>query len=593
MRRALSLSFALALALPAVAGCAGVPSGSQVVGGRITGPEQPIDDPYVRVIPRGPGRDWLPEKIVMAFQAASGSFDGPNGEHKVAREYLACGSLSCWQPGVATVVYDKLVQSSLQLDGDRATVTDTVTAVGRIGSDGQYIADPHTYTQDYTLQRDAQKQWRITQLPQELLLSRNDVNRAFRTLDLYFFAPDAHILVPNPVFIPLVNRAWLSTQLVRQLLRGPTAWLRGAAVHNGFPAGTSLRRLDISDGLATVDLSSQARNGDLRDMSIQLMWTLRQLREVHQLKLEIEGEPVRVLGAPGTVQPVGLWASFDPNGVANVPYGYARSSDGGLTRIASTGSPVLLAKVRVSRPAISYDTREVASVGHSGERVTVTALATGARRAVLRATLKGGRFSTPSWDIRGNVWVVESNAHGSRLWEIVGGTQAWNVDGWTLAPYPVRALRISRDGTRAAAIVQIGDKAEVQLGRVDSVPARGPTGGPTGGLLQAEGFIEISPDLLGAIDLAWRDADHLAVIGGTQGNPSPLLYNVPVSGAPIQPMAAGPGGDMKAIAAFPGAPLLVGQHVSNPQPLDNVCRLSDTDSAWKCFDRISEPAYPG
>jgi WD40 repeat protein len=561
-------------------GCASVPSGSQVVGGRVSGHQQPIDDPYVRVIPVGPGRGWDPGTMVTAFQAASGSFDGPNGEHKVAREYLACGG--CWRPGVSTIVYDHVEQSAVQRDGDRATVTDEVYQLGRIGSDGQYIADTHHVSQTYQLRLDAQKQWRITQLPPELLLSRNDVNRAFRTLDLYFFAPDAQVLVPNPVFIPLVNRTWLSQQLVKQLLGGPTTWLRGAAVRTGFPSGTQLRRLDITGGVATVDLSRQARTGDLRNMSIQLMWTLRQLREVDQLKLEIDRKPVRVPGLNSTVQSAGAWSSFDPDGTNDMPRGYVRTADGRLARL-DTIPQVLLPKLRVSHPAISYDARQVAALSTSGDTVTVTDLTNGTPRAVLHAKLKGGRFTTPSWDSRGNVWAVESDSKGSRLWEIEGGTTKLSVDSWTLAPYPVKALRISRDGTRAAAIVQMGSGAQVQLGRVD----RAPTGG-----LQAEGFIAISSDVQGAIDLAWRDADHLAVVGVTQGNPSPLLYDVPVSGAAIQPMV-GPGGDMKAIAAYPGAPLLVTQHVSNPQSLDNVCRLSDKYGEWKCFDRTSDPAYPG
>jgi Lipoprotein LpqB beta-propeller domain/Sporulation and spore germination len=572
----------LAAILLALTGCAGVPSGGQVVGGRAaTGHQQPIDDPYVRVIPVGPGHNWDPGTIINAFQAASGSFDGPNGEHKVAREYLGCGS--CWRPGVSTVVYDRIVPSSVQLDGDRATVTEEVDQLGRIGSDGQYLADSRHFKQTYELRQDAQKQWRITQLPQELLLSRNDVNRAFRTLNLYFFAPDSQVLVPNPVFIPLVNRNWLSQQLVKQLIGGPTTWMKYAFVRTGFPAGTQLKRLDISGGLATVDLTRQARTGDLRNMSIQLMWTLRQLREVDQLKLEIDGKAVHVPGVSGTVQSADDWSGFDPDGNGDEVHGYVRSADGRLARLDDAVPQVLLDKLRVSHPAVSYDTRQVASLGGAGNTVTVTDLAHGTSRVVLHAQLKGGKFSTPSWDTRGNVWAVESNSHGSRLWEIEGGTKTLNVDGWSLAPYPVKALRISRDGSRAAAIVQIGKWSQVQLGRVDRAPTHG---------LQAEGFIPISSDLQGAIDLTWRDADHLAVIGVTASNPSPLLYDVPVSGAAIQPMV-GPGSDMKAIAAYPGAPLLVMQHVSNPQSLDMVCRLSDRYGEWKCFDGTSDPAYPG
>jgi hypothetical protein len=562
-------------------GCATLPSGSQVVSGRVGGHEQPIDDPYVRIIPVGPGRDWDPNTIVTAFRTASASFDGPNGEHQVARRYLACGG--CWQPGVASIVYDHLDLLPMQLNGDQVSVTVEGAQLGRIGSDGQYLADARRFKQTFRLRRDAQKQWRITDLPQELLLSRDDVNRAFRTLNLYFFAPDAQVLVPNPVFIPMVSRPWLSVQLVKQLLGGPTTWLKGAAVRTGLPAGTQLRRLDISGGLATVDLSRQARTGDLRNMSIQLMWTLRQLRQVDQLKLEIDGKPVQVPGVNGTLQSAGDWAGFDPDGIGDPPPAYVRTDEGRLERLDNYGEHVLLPKLRVAHPAVSYDGRQVAALNDAGDTVTVTDLTSGATRVVLPATLKGGRFSTPSWDSRGNVWAVESNAGGSRLWEIEGGTTTVAVDGWTLSPYTVKALRISRDGTRAAAIVQVGGISQVQLGRVD----RAPSGG-----LQAEGFIAISSELQSAIDLAWRNADHLAVVGVTQGNPSPLLYDVPVSGAAIQPMV-GPGGDMKAIAAYPGAPLLVTQHVSNAKSRDNVCRLSDKYGEWKCFGGTSAPAYPG
>jgi hypothetical protein len=482
------------------------------------------------------------------------------------------------------VVYDRIEQTSVEIGGARASVTVQVDQLGRIGSDGQYIADSRRFKVTYQLHQDAQKQWRITWLPSELLLSRNDVNRAFRTLDLYFFSPDRQVkvLVPNPVFIPIVNRTWLSQQLVKQLLAGPTEWLRGAAVRTGFPSGTQLRRLDISGGVATVDLSRQARSGDLRSMSIQLMWTLRQLREVDQLKLEIEGKPVKVPGAGGTVQSASVWADYDPDGQGDSPRGWARTDDGRLARLDSVPQ-VLLPKLRVSRPAISYDARQVAAVSKSGDTVTVSDMTTGATRVVLHAKLAGGRFCKPSWDLHGNVWAVESNSRGSRLWEITPGASKIAVDGWTLAPYPVRALRISRDGTRAAAIVQRGQVSQVQLGRVD--PA------PTGGL-QAEGFIAINSDLSAAVDLAWRDADHLAVIGATASNPSPLLYDVPVGGGAIQPIM-GPGGDMKAVAAYPGAPLLVAQHVASPQPLDNVCWLSDRYGEWKCYDHTSAPAYPG
>lgn len=564
-------------------GCVGVPSGGRVISGNAGGTEQPADDPYVRIIPVGPERNADPVTIVRAFRTASASFDGPNGDHQVAREYLACAS--CWQPGVASIVYDHIDTPQLQPAADgqpTATVTLEGRQLGRIGADGQYIADPRHFKEQFQLRRDAQRQWRITQLPTELVLSRDDVDRAFRTLDLYFFVPDAQELVPNPVFIPLVSRPWLASQLVKQLIGGPTNWLKGAAVRSAFPAGTRLRGLDVTGGLATVDLSRQARAGDLRGMSIQLMWTLRQLPEVRRMRLKIDGKAVQVPGVGGTIQSVSDWMAFNPDGDGAEQPAYARTADGLLARLDVTGPRPLQPKLQVNHPAISYDHHEIASLNPDGDQVTVTDLVGGVNRIVLPASAKDGRFTAPSWDTRGNVWVVESTAHGSKLWVIEGGTHAVAVDSWALAQYPVKALRVARDGTRAAVIVQVGGVWQVQLGRID----RAPSGG-----LQAEGFIAISSQLQSVTDLAWRTADHLAVIGATQGNPSPLLYDVPVSGAEIQPMI-GPGGDMEAIAAYPGSPLLVTQHVAGAQKL-SVCRLSDRYDEWSCYGGTSDPAYPG
>lgn len=581
MRRKPALVLAVVAAL--VAACAGVPSGGRVIRGNAGGPEQPLDDPYVRIIPVGPERGWDPVTMVTGFRNASASFDGSNGEHQVAREYLACGG--CWRPGVQSIVYDQLDPLTEDDGGDRATVTVTGTQLGHIGSDGQYTADANRFRATYGLRRYGAGQWRITSSPQELLLSRDDVDRAFRTLNLYFYAPEAQVLVPNPVYIPLVSRPWLSRQLVRQLLGGPTTWLKGAGVRTAFPQGTRLRRLDITGGVATVDLTGGARAGDVRDMSIQLMWTLRQLREVKQLRLEIDGRSVRAPGADAVVQSTSDWAAYDPDGVGvgGEPPVYVRTADGRLARLAGFGPQPVAPKLRVNRPAISYDDHWVAYLGDDSREVSVAELTGAAPRAVLAAAGKDARFDTPSWDTRGNVWVVESSPKGSRLWVIEDGSRPMAVGGWSLSQYPVSALRVSRDGTRAAAIVHTGGVSQIQLGRVD----RAPSGG-----LQAEGFVAINSQLQSAFDLAWNNSDHLAVVGVAPGNPSPLLYDVPVSGTPIQPMF-GPGGDMNAVAASPRAPLYVAQHVSGARSPHSVCRLSDRFGEWNCWPGTSEPAFPG
>src|SRR5690606_20312302 len=133
----------------------------------------------------------------------------------------------------------------IKQSGGQATVRITGEQLGTITADGQYTAYPQSFEASFQLAKTPQGVWRITGLPGDeksgLLLTMDDVERAMRTVNLFFFAPDRRTLVPNVVFLPVANRQALPTQLVRALLSGPTSWLAGA-VESAFPEGTRLRR---------------------------------------------------------------------------------------------------------------------------------------------------------------------------------------------------------------------------------------------------------------------------------------------------------------------------------------------------------------
>src|SRR5918999_3405251 len=281
-RRGRTLFAASLVALAVCAtGCVNVPTGGRVISGHAAERAAPLDDPYVRLIPVPPGRDWLPEQIVKGFLVAAASFDDG---HAVARMYL--GPNVEWEPGPRpeVTVYDGSLDVAQVGGVDEPTPRWQVTGtqLGTIRADGQYQAQSGKVDATFQLAKDAAGRWRITVLPPGLrngmLLGLRDVERAFRTLNLYFFTPDRTVMVPNPIFLPLVNRRDLPSQLVRAELAGPTNWLRGA-VWSEFPRGTRLLgdKIDITDGIATVNLSEEAARGSLSVMSAQLMWTLRQL----------------------------------------------------------------------------------------------------------------------------------------------------------------------------------------------------------------------------------------------------------------------------------------------------------------------------
>ena len=83
----------------------------------------------------------------------------------------------------------------------------------------------------------------------------------YRAAPLYFLTPDRGSLVPEVRWFPARNTA---TYAVRELLEGPSPWLRDA-VRTGFPEGTRLAVESVpvdSDGTADVDLTTAVATAD-------------------------------------------------------------------------------------------------------------------------------------------------------------------------------------------------------------------------------------------------------------------------------------------------------------------------------------------
>jgi hypothetical protein len=575
-----------------VAGCVNVPTGGTVASGRPAERAVAVDDPYVRLIAYPPGRDWLPAKIVQGFLTSSAASDDGQA---VARQYLAPGV--DWEPGPRprVTVYEGSLGIGPAIPADASRMQVTGMRLGKIDPDGQYQALGGRVDQTFQLAKNAQGQWRITALPDALrnglLLGQRDVDRAFRTLNLYFFAPDRTVLVPNPIFLPLVNRRELPSQLVRAVLTGPTFWLDGA-VRSEFPSGTRLLRdrVDVTEGLATVNLSKQAAKGSLPGMSAQLMWTLRQLPEVSRMRLQIDGETVSPPGV-SAAQTSQDWLANDSDTTRenSVQQVYLRDGSGRFQQLSGDNAlPVDAAgNARVYHPSISLDERQVAGLNESGDTLLLGNIGGAAPSAVAHVRDPKGRFATPTWDRNGTLWTVENYGSGSRLWLMEPRKAPVRVDDWDLHENRIGALRVARDGVRVAAAVEYQGRTQIRIGRIQRYP---------GGMPQASLFLPISSEVVDVTDLAWRNADELAVLGRTQQQPQPLALQVPVSGGSIQTIGIG-GGDMTSIAAAPHSPVLVSAKVTEKgKDIEKICRQSDVRdliSEWQCFVGGHDPAYPG
>ncbi len=419
--------------------CAQVPT-----SGPIMEVDQPVTDvattSFVRVLARPPQPGMTPTEIVQGFLDAASGFED---NHAVAKQYLTEQGARQWNPSAGVRVYGNDTEALTTPADD--TVTLTAAQVGLISSRSQYLQSPpdSTLSVQFDLVR-VGPDWRISQAPQGLLLSRAAVERSYREYDTYFVADPGGILAPDPVLFASSQRD-VTADLVRALLAGPSRWL-APSVSSAFPEGTRLLSVSVTDGVARVDFTTQLLAADdaaREELSAQLVWTLRQIAGLRAVEITADGQPFEVPEVPSP-QPRTAWAEYDPDGLSSDATYYLVRSGRVLTLDAANAAvpvngPAGSGDPPVRDPLVSLDETAIAATDEGG-RLLTSALETGARwRDGPLASTRGG-----SWDRTGLLWVATP-----------GGVEVVNVLG--VRPVSsqlagISSVQISRDGSRAVVI---------------------------------------------------------------------------------------------------------------------------------------------
>lgn len=553
------------LAIAVLSACGGVPTSGPVQEGPVIAAAG--DDQFIRVIARPPADGMSPEAIVQGFQEATASTD-PG--YTVARTYLTPTAAAAWDPTAGVAVYDS---NGLTTSVKNGLVAEAGVLTGTIDQSGEYAVAPPDAKRvwNYTLSK-VDGQWRIASLPPGLVLSPGDIERSYRTFDLYFWTRDLSTLVPAPVTIP-VPESGAATQLVRGLLAGPTPWI-APAVRTGFPEGTRLATdaVPVVDGVAQVALSREVLNTDdttRQKISAQLTWTLRQLSDVTGVQITVNGQPFPVSGT-GAVQPIDAWPSADPDALSDRATAYALSK-GSVVKLSAESQATPVAKVRpdIQLPGVSVDLTRLAGISEDGTTLLTGKLADGQ----LTQVFVGSDLSRPSWDSAGNVWVADRG----RGVVVVRGTRATRLpisqasDGFD--PRGVTAVAVSRDGTRLAMLVRRGSEVEPWVARIerngDNVAVAAPR--------------RVTSQVVEAVDLAWQDADTLAVLGST-GQTALDVLELGVGSSQMR-VAKAPDSQVVTIAAAPDRPVLLGDGTSKT--------WRATAPSWVLVGDTSDAVYPG
>lgn len=451
-RRLRKLAAALAVSGLVGSGCASIPSSGPVhqVEAPITASPEETAGPTVA----GPQEDMTPEEVVQGFLAAG---QGQDNDYEVARQFLTEDTASSWRPYARTIVFSGAAGIQQGLEEDQVRVS--VDARAQIDDDGimQRQEAGSSETLDVELTQ-VDGQWRISEVPDGVLIPASNLDDLYRPHNVYFLAPDGESVVPDPRWFP--DRSGVSTQLVRALLNGPAPYLEGA-VSTSFPSDTELQgaSVPVQDGTATVSLdvpnNSALDVATNREMYSQLTLTLLALDNVDRVDLLAGGGQID-LGSGN--QPLSEAPTEVPTRQIGLSGEQLVFQQGGQSSPVEGVSESLVGQ-NASHPAMNTDTNQFAAL--TEDATAMVTFSTGDSQPTERVT--GSGLSAPSVDPQGWAWTGTDDGRVQAAELAQEDDEPVTVQADWLAGRQVSSLKVSRTGNRALMVVTDGDTAQVVI----------------------------------------------------------------------------------------------------------------------------------
>jgi len=476
--------------------CAGLPvSGPVKIGRSVT---EADEAPDVSFNPDEPTPGMTPQQVVEGFIDAG---TGPRNDWGIARMFLTADN--GWRPNTGVTVYAPGQRSVVETAEGEVEVT--ITSEAAVDDTGAYAAGGGTPVLTYRLER-VGGEWRISEAPDGIVLDRNRFASVFRSYSLMFFDRTWTYLVPDQRWFPI---EYARVRIAEALsVGGPTSWLAGS-VENAFTVGTGLsaRSVPVRSQVAEVPLLPAAR--DLDQLTLDRMQTQLEASlgtaGVRQVDMLVDGQVLDASAVAVHTQRVEPRALVLSDGKLGFLSGAEIDPLPGLARGMSDVEPTAL--------EVDADRQTAAMQDSSGGVWRVRD--DGTRQALDTRTA----LVDPTLDAAGYVYSVPADQPSALQAYAPDGTMHEIADAWPGATR-VYAMRVSRDGTRIAALVRDGVQPSVWVAGI----VRGENGVPVG-------LGERRPlgDLPGVgIDLTWLDGSTLAAL--TEADGQRYVIEQPVGG---------------------------------------------------------------
>ncbi|GAA4473237.1 MtrAB system accessory lipoprotein LpqB [Rhodococcus olei] len=458
-RRGVCVTLAAAALL--LGGCASVPNSStpQAIG---TIAREPVN---AEVPAPTPGRE--PDLLLRDSFAAS---TDPADRHAAARQFLTPAAAATWDDAAGTSIVDKVDVLPESRSGDKANYTVRANRVGELDPGGVYRAVDGSFDATIRLVR-TDGEWRIDGLPPGVILDRAQFLKTYQRKALYFLDPTGTAAVPDLRWIASEPQNTAAT-LIRMLIDGPKASLTGAVSNQltdvtlkdpitkadgrSAAVGVGFGGLRIEfEGTGPLDVVSRDR------MAAQVVWTLANAEIPGPYVLIGDGKPLDDRFPNGwTTADV---ASLNPATSTSAPVGLHALRDGALVRVSDSGVESLPGYFGTAQGlrsiALSRDGKlaaAVAGTSRSGPDQSA-ALMVGPVEGFATPAVEGATLTRPTWALGDTaVWTVVDGSKVVRVTRAANGeVVAEPVDTTAIASLGtnITELRLSRDGVRAAAVI--------------------------------------------------------------------------------------------------------------------------------------------
>ncbi|MGN9836885.1 LpqB family beta-propeller domain-containing protein [Nonomuraea sp. H19] len=496
------------VAIAAAVVCAG--SGCTVipVSGPYTVPDagggDPLTKPFQRMIATDPQRDWGPEDTIKGLQAAMAAYaDDPT----ILPRYLTPEALADWTPsGPVTVVDDAPTWQFGPRGGTEAVQKITLEAkqVARIDEDDTYVPLSGNWERSFELVKAQGGGYRVRSLPDGLVLTRSDVDRAYRATKLYYLnGRTQDRLVVDNVRLRLKPTESYAQLILERLLKDPSAVLQGAAT-TSFPHGTKIESvrwsseervvINLSGSLDPLDLGREAT------LIAQIRYSLNNndVAKGRSIDVLVNGEPY------SSYEPPDLDPDWLDNGGNNAFY-----VSKGAVHYMTTEGPGGTVPGPAGQPRDGYSEFAMSNQGAMIAAVTSTGISVAhlTQEGQWQEVIQGDDLTAPSWHRDGSLWTFDRKNGVVLRYDPASGRGPERVAAPGLKGLDVTRLRIARDGVR---VVVTTGKNTVQLGAVTDA----------GGLMLSN-FRLLTSTVVGdeIQDVAWRDDERLLMLVKSKAGP--------------------------------------------------------------------------